>query len=334
MTTPLIPQGPTRVRHANLVAVTPGGAITDDMILGDYFWFNVPGEMKAASTVRHNWRDAGLDLDLLPKARTPYHVAMEAIRQVEGDRSNGRRRRVTVGEVSHTNESLVYQVTLQVWPEDEAVIDYEKSMRVTFDKATGEFASFEPLDPEAYSQLRHLEDAIKDHYAKHRSWFPGDKLRTIIRHMLEDAGAENMSDSGKSAVYYITHDKEDLLKSVRTFLNSTYKGTRTHTRGNLHYTSVINDEGQREMLKRKFIENCDEDVRAYRDRLLDLVKRSVETGKGFRSDLVHNLKEERNAINERRARFEAVLNDELSELDQSMGLADRALTKLLQEAEV
>lgn len=323
-----MPQAPT-----NVVAVTPGGALSEEHFLGFFFWYNVPEELKAGTTLRRAATNAGLPEDLLPKERQPFHVAQEAIRHVEGDRSNGVRRRVVVHEVVHTGAKLVYQVTLQIWDRENEAIEHEKSMRVTFDKVRGEFTAFDPLDAHAYSELRPLEEVIREYYAKHRSWLPGHKVRTIVRHYLEGLGAENMSDSGRSAVYYVTKDCEEDLKSVKEFLQ-VYDGKKGHTKGGLHMVPVVNDEGQREMLKRKFLENCEQDLAEYRDRLVKLVKDQGDRKRGFRADMLANIQQQRREFQERKARFEAVLNDTLGELDQSMGLADKALTKLLQEAEV
>jgi hypothetical protein len=316
------------------IAITPGGPITEEMIVGDYFWFNVSQEFRPFRTIKANWLDAGLPEDRIPRDRQKHHVAQEACRSVEGDYSNGTKRRVVVNEVLHNGAKLVYQVTLQTWDQKGETIEHEKSMRVTFSKKTGQFETFEALERQAYRALRPLEQQIRDHFDTHSSKIPGHKMREIIRHMLEAAGAENMSDSGRSAVYFITHDKVSLLQGVSKFLSTTYPGSNSHSRASLHHVPVANDEYQREMLKRKFIENCDEDLRALRDRLIDLVKQQKERQRGFRTDLIMNLQKERQVLLERRQRFADILNDKLTELDQSAELTDAALTKLLQEADV
>lgn len=314
----------------NAVAITPGGAITEQHIIGDYFWFNIPDQAVSEITVKRNMKAAELPEEWIPRSRQPAHVAQEAIRSVEGDRSNGVKRRVIVAEVAQDERSLIYQVTLQTWDKELAVIEHEKSMRVIFDKALGDFEAFDHL--EAYEPLKGLEGDIREHFEQHASKMPGHKIRTIIRHGLEKAGATNMSESGKSAVYFMEHKEVDLLRAAQTFISATYTGRGLHSKGNLHIVPVVNDEGQRELIRRKFVETCDDDMRNFRDRLLDLVRTKDQRVNGFRSDLISNLIEERKKLTERRSQFEGILNENLSALDQSAKLADKALTKLLEEA--
>lgn len=318
----------------NAVAVTPGGAITDDMIIGHYYWIGIPEQYKSAVTIKKNWKAAGLPEDKLPRERQKVHVAQEAIRSIEGDASNGIRRRVIVNEVEHTSGSVTSQVTLQIWDQENRVIEHEKSMRVTFDKKLGDFAEFEQLDPDAQDHLEGLEERIREHFEAHATRMPGAKMRWIIRTLLQSEGAENMSDSGKSAVYYITAEKTDVLKAVGQFLAETYKGDGNHAKGSLHSVPVINDEGQREFLKARFVQNCEDDLQRFRDKLLDLVRKQGDRKRGFRSDMLHNLREERAQLIDRREKFSELLSDTLTELDQSSRLADSALTKLMAQADV
>lgn len=318
----------------SLVAVTPGGAVTEDMIVGWIFYYSIPDEYKPATTIQRAMKAADLPEEWAPRARQKVHVFQEACRSAEGSRSNGKRREVVVNEVTNNNTKCAYQVTLRTWDDENEVIEHEKSMRVTFDKAKGNIDKFEPLDAEAFHELEGLVDEIREHFDSHAARIPGHKIRTIIRQQLEKAGAENMSDSGRSAIYFIENAKRPLLDSVAKFLSTLYTGKGGHTRGSLHSIPMVNDEGQREMLKRKFVENCDEDLKQYRNMLLDLVKGQNERQRGYRADLLNNLQRRRRELTERVERFQGILNDSMAELDQSQELADKALAKLLREAEV
>lgn len=317
-----------------LVGMTPGGAITEDHIAGEYFWYSISDEMVSLARVKRAFDEAGLDTDKLPKARRAEHVAQEACRLVEGTSNNGHRVEIRAEQVLRNKDELVYQITKHVQDKDNRVIDHPKALRVIFDMKA-ESLSFEPIDRTSRGEVRSLEDRIREHYERNSTKIPGHKLRTILRHYVEGVGAENMRKSG--GIYFLLSqvkqsdgsvlDGRDFLTRITAMLTAVY-GTP-----DIHRVPCVNDEGQRAWIKRKFIENCADDLEDYRDRLLDLVRDKDKRTRGFRQDMIHNLIEQRKAIDTRRERFAEVLQDELGELNTNMELADKALTKFLNEAD-
>jgi hypothetical protein len=320
----------------SFVAITPGGTIEEDMLVGFYVLFGVPESYKSAITIRKNWRAAGLAEDRLPRQRQPVHVAQEAIRSVEGDASwDGTKARVIVNEVSETGTDYVGQATLQIWAPDALTIEFEKSLRVRFNKRTDDFEGFDVLDPDGYEHLKGVEQQIREHFETHAKRIGGSKIRLMVRHMLEEeARAENVSITKKSALYFVEREHKPLLDGIAEFLKTTYPASGLHSAGGLHTIPVVNDEGQRAWLRARAAENIDEDLRIYRDRLLDLVRKQDERKQGYRTDLIFNLQKQRQELLDRKQRFEGILGEAITELDQSSRLADAALTRLLREAQV
>lgn len=333
----------------NLVAVTPGGPITDQHIVGYYTWYSISDEMKSLERVRREFRAAGLDVDRLPKSRRLADVAAEAVRKIEhGPRRNGTIVETRVEQVVNTSDEIVYQVTRHVWDMAKRQIDHPKAMRVVFEKDTGEF-TFEPLD--RGQEIDGLEEAILANFEANTTKIPGHKLRTILRHYIEDMGAESMRDGG--AIYFLpkqvrvskrvvekdVNDDEivrrevtelhggEFLDKIRTMLTAVYGKTT------MHVIECIDDAGQREYLEERFIENCETDLEEYRDELLELIATKDKRTRGFRKDLVNNLIERKLQIDERRKRFEDMLGGTIGRLDKNMELADAALQKFLTETQ-
>lgn len=320
----------------NFVAITPGGLIEEDMLVGYYVLFGLPESYKSAVTIRKKWRAAGLPEDRLMTQRQPLHVAQEAIRSVEGDASwDGTKARVIVDEVSETGTDYVGQATLQIWAPDALTIEFEKSLRIRFNKREDDFDAFEVLDQDGYEHLKGIEKRIREHFETYAKRIGGSKVRTMVRHLLnEEALAENVSITKKSALYFVEREYKPLLDGIAQFLTTTYPASGLHSPGGLHTIPVVNDEGQRAWLRARAAENIDEDLRAYRDRLLDLVRKQDDRKQAFRTDMIHNLQKQRQDLLERKQRFEGIVGEAITELDQSSRLADQALTRLMREVEV
>ncbi len=318
--------------NENIVAVTPGGAITEDMLAGEYFWFSIPDAMMSLERVRKAWKAAGLDVDRLPKSRRPADVAAEAIRKVEhGPQRNGTIVETRVEQVVNTPSEIIYQVTRHVWDLEQRQINHPKAVRVVFEKARAEL-TFEPLDEG--EEIEGIERDIRRHYEANGTKIPGHKLRTILRHYIEEVGAENMRGNA-GAVYFfprLNRQRDDSIVNGREFVGKVVEMLRLiYGTPEIHRVPCVNDEGQREYLERRFVENCDKDLESYRDKLLELLATKDQRTRGFRADMVSNLIDERSRMTERRAKFEAILGRTLGDLDTNMKLADQALQKFLAE---
>lgn len=323
----------------NLVAVTPGGDITEDMLAGEYIWYSIPEDMVPLVTVRRHVKTVGLDVERFPKERRLEHVAQEACRKVEGVYQNGKRTEIRAEMVVRNNVEMVYQITKHVQNKEGRVIDHPKALRVVFNYKKNDI-DFEPLAKSRADreEIAEIWRRIREHFDSNASKMPGHKLRTILRHYIEEVGGENMR--GRSGgVYFMPKtnpqkdgsviDGREFVGQVVGLLTLLYKVP------DVHRVPCVNDEGQRAYLKQKFIENCSEDLEEYRENLLDLVASTTDgrRKRGFRRDKVNNLVAQREAIEERRAKFADILQDELKELDRNMKLADAALRKFLTETE-
>ncbi len=328
---------------ANLVAVTPGGDVTDEMLAGSYLWYSIPQQMIPLARVRKAFRDAGLDDSRLPTERRGENVAMEACKSVEKVTTNGHREEIHSAQVVRANDMIVMQVTRHVQDKANRVIEHPKALRVIYHFDKG-MLSFEPLDGATQAEVQSLQDDIQEHFDKNGTKVPGHQIRTVLRHYVEAAGAENMRGQSGGVYFLATRnplssssklrahhgesiDGREFIGQVKTALNLIYGRAPE-----FHEIPCINDEGQREFLKRKFIENCADDLKDFRDRCVELVKSKDDRKRSFRHDLRDGLIEQRIAMDARRTKFADILGETLEELDRDMGLADKALAKFLTEA--
>lgn len=315
-------------------------------IVGAYCWYSINDEMVALTKVRRAFRDNGLDVSRLPDERRPEHVAQEACRKVERVTTNGHREEIRAEQVDRNEDFLIYQITRHVQDKANRVIEHPKALRVLFSFADGTL-SFQTLEGSKRREVQGLIDQIQEHFDKNQNRMPGHKLRTLLRHYVEAAGAENMRGHS-GGVYFMPRtnplaqgsklrdhhgdsiDGLEFLDQIKSMLTQVYGRAPE-----FHRVPCIDDEEQMEFLKRKFLENCAEDLKEYRDECLDLVreKEEGERKRSFRADKRTNLINKRRAIDERRKKFAEILGETLAELDQDMKLADEALTAFIHTAD-
>lgn len=335
----------------NLVAVTPGGDITADMLAGWYILYSIGEQSVPLSRVRKAFRDNGLDDSRLPKERRPEHVMMDACTNAQRVSSNGHREEIRAQQVGRDDKFVIYQMTRHVHDlKENRVIDHEKVLRVLY-SFEDNVLIFEAIGGHTQEDVQPLQEEIQSYFDAHQSLLPGRSVRTYMRHYIEDAGAEYIRDGG----YFIakTHklgghadaprrkalealrefhgdeiDGAQFIASVKGALSQIYKG-----RPDFHDIPCVNDEGQRAFLKRKFIENCTEELKGFRDDVMGLVAGKDERKRAFRTDKRDGLVAKRAEMNARRQKFAEILGETLGELDRDMKLADQALAKFLVESQ-
>jgi hypothetical protein len=325
----------------NLVAVTPGGDITADMLAGYYLLYSIgEGGVPIAKT-RKAFKDHGLDVSRLPEARRPEHVAMAAVKSVERVHQNGHREVIRTEQVGRSEAFVIFQVTRHVFDLENRVIEHPKALRVLFSMEDLTL-TFEPLEGADMIDVQAIAKEIQDYYDSHGTQIPGRGLRRIIQHYVEAAGGEFIRDGGYflPRVTRLTQnsklrdhhgeeiDAASFIANLQSALREIYE-----RESEMHSIPCVNDDGQRAFLKRKFIENCSEDLKAYRDRCVELVNGKDERKKAFRTDVRTGLIARRKDLNARRQQFAEILGETLEELDRDMSLADAALMKFIEEAD-
>ena len=323
----------------NLVAVTPGGEITEDHLSGYYLLYTIEEQAVPAQALMDAFTAHGLEVTRLPKFRRPEHVMMTACTSIERIESNGKRVEIRSEQVMRDHQYVVYQVTRHVHDRENRVVDHPKAMRVVFAFADNSL-TFEPLGGADLEQVKSLADEIQEYYDTHQDVVPGRTLRKVIRQYVEAAGALYIRDGNYflPTVTRLTQNDPRLPNhgekiTAREFLGAV-EGALAQVYGHeplFHSIPCVNSEGERDFLKRKFVEACADDAKGFRDRCIqainDMGKRKVRTDK--RSNMI----EERKMLLDRVAQYRAVLGDELASLDQDLSLADQALSRFLTEAD-
>lgn len=305
----------------NVVAVTEGGAITLDMILGEVVFYTVPDAPVKVQKVKEIMQELGLDESLIPEPRKPVYVFEDAVRRVEGKRKNGTITETKVDKVFEDNTTSVYQVTRLVRNIDEKVIDHPKAMRVSFDKA-GHMITVEPLEAEAADALAGTEESIREYYSRNRATHHGQKIRNTLRQYITGKlFGESIRESG--GIYFVARRHHDELIKLRELMDRLYQP------GLFHLIPLANDETQREMLEKRFVVNTmdaiNEAIGRYAERLKD-------SSKTVRSDTIRTATEDRAALGERIKQFRELLSFESDALEQNVALLDQQILKLAEKA--
>jgi hypothetical protein len=312
----------------NVVAVTPGGEITVDHIMGFYALFTVPDEPVSASKLNRLWIGEGLPHDIIPNSRSAKNAFQVAARSIENrsrktDQHN-RRVEIEVDPVTEDADRVVYQVTKIARDARNEVIDHPKAMRLTFDKNT-ELMAWEPLDRLTdmdESDLKGLFDLIQNHFDRNAKKVPGSRVRSGIRKLMKEIDAVNIRKrSGGSGVYFVPKEGKDYLESVETFFAELYGDD-----AELHLIPTVSAAGQRELIERHFNANVSGEIDSMMAEVTEALKGE---GRKLRKDRVGNILQQRKFLGEHRERYVDLLGTSLEEMEVKLGLLDQQLETLV-----
>jgi len=303
----------------NVVAVTPGGQITKDMILGFIAMCQVPNAPQSIAKLRRLWLAEGLDDSLIPKERKPVNIFKMACRSVETRRSEAlKSTEVKVDEVLENENECVYQVTQLVRNKDDKLIEHPKAMRLTFNKRTGTI-EHDALDKKTYRALKFIAQQVQDDFERNSSKVPGAKIRRAIRATLRDQHATLIQNKG---VFFVPTAGKVSLDSIDNVLKGLYGDGGD---AELFVIPCANDDGERAMIARHFQGNVADHI----DGLLAEITMRLKAGKEVRKDRRESLVTERRKLNEAVERYRDMLDDKLLVVGEKIRLLDNGLEELL-----
>jgi hypothetical protein len=310
-------------QRKNVIAVTPGGNITMEHILGFYALFTVPDQPVSASKLARLWASEGLPAGVVPNERKAVHAFQFACRSIESRRRIGveqSEEQISVDEVYETVDECVYQVTRVVRDRANRVIDHPKTMRITFDKDS-EKISWDRLSQKVSTELADsLGEAVKGHFEKNVKKVPGARVRSAIRALMTDVGATNVRKKA-GGVYFVPKDGKTYLDALGKLLEELYGED-----ADLHLIFAANAEGERAMIEKHFTLNVSQEV----DELMAEVSEAL-TGEGrkLRKDRVNNILAQRKALGDTRQKYASLLDNELEVVGEKVDLLDEQLEALL-----
>lgn len=315
----------------NVIAVTPGGDLTLDHILGWYVVSSIPDAGVSEAKVRRAWIKIGVDANLIPKNRKAVHTFQLACRSVETRRSdtgatNGALKQVEVrvDEVLENQAECVYQVTHLIRDKDNKVIEHPKAMRVIFDKDKQEIR-WEPLDELVMDNehLTALGQSIVDNYEANSNKVPGSKVREAIRRTLESLHGTTIA---KGKLWFVPKAGRNTLEELEETLQDLYANQQYE----FHTIPVASDKGQKALIEKHLTANVREEC----NRLLVDITTRLKEDKGMRSDKMANLVNRRREISKLIEKYRNVLDTSLAEVDEQVLLLNEGIDKLIERTGV
>lgn len=304
----------------NVVAVTPGGQITQEMILGYIALCQVPNAPQSVAKLRRLWLAEGLDPDLIPKQRRPVNAFQTACRSVETRRSEAlRTHEIKVDEVLEDENECVYQITLLVRDKDEKLIDHPKAMRLTFNKHDGTIKD-EPLDRKTYKALKGLAENIREEFETNSNKIPGSKIRRAIRASLRAQHSTLIQNKG---VFFVPKAGKVTLDSIGNVLSALYSADEGNSE--LFVIPCANDQAQRDVIADNFQSNVGDEV----DELLAEITMRLKSDQDPRKDRRESMVGERRRIGEAVDKYRNLLDDKLLVVNEKIRLLDNGLEELL-----
>lgn len=318
-------------RPRNVIAVTPGGELTLDHVMGFYVVSSIPDRGVSSAKLRKAWIGAGMDPALVPKTRKAVNAFQVACRSIETRRGNGnangdhdslKQVEVRVDEVLENAAECVYQVTHLVRDKSNRIIEHPKAMRVIFDKHK-QAIRWEPLDQLVMDSdaLEALGRAIQDHFDANANKVPGAKVRDAIRRTLEGL---NGTPIAKGKLWFAPKAGRNSLEELREALASVYGDEDAYEFSTI---PVANDEGQKKLVERHFSVNVTDEC----NRLIADITERLKNGSGVRSDRLRNMLEDKRRIEQQVEKYRDMLDLSLGQVDEQVLLLNEGLERLVTE---
>lgn len=314
-------------RPKNVVAVTPGGNITMDHILGFYALFTVPDQPVSATKLARLWAAEGLPAGAVPNTRKAVHVFQLACRSVESRRIIGveqSEEQISVDEVNEDPAECIYQITRVVRDKANRVVEHDKEMRIIYNKYTEEI-TWDALDKTPMSRLNALGESITDYFQKNNKKVPGARVRAAIRTLMYEVGATNVRKKA-GGIYFVPKDGKTYLDALGEILEQLYGDD-----ADLHLIACMNAESDREMISKHFTLNVSQEV----DELIAEASESLHGdsslrgGRKMRKDRLGNMMAKRTLLGQHREKYAELLDTELEEVAEKISLLDEQLEALL-----
>lgn len=308
-------------RPKNVVAKTPNGDITTEMILGYIALVQVPNKPVSATKLRRLWMVEGLEEKLVPKQRRSVDVFMAACRSIETRRTDASNNihEIKVDRVLESPEECVYQVTQLVRDKDHKVIDHPKAMRLTYTAKDGKITDEALDDKKLYKELKELATVVREDFDRNSSKVPGSKVRAAIRTTLAEQMATRVQNKG---VFFVPKAGRNTLSAIQNVLGALYGAG---DQAEIAIIPLASDTPEKQMVKRHVEENVADDV----DKLLAECSMRLKSDQPVRADRKANLVAERKRIAELVTRYEDLLDGRLEVLQEKMRLLDDGLEELL-----
>lgn len=313
-------------RAKNVVAVTPGGKITMEQVLGWLAMYSIPDQAVPASKLMRTWARADLDMALVPDARVPVHAFQVACRSVETRRrENGHGAEVKVDELLEDADICIYQITRMVRDKDKRIIEHPKAMRVIFDKRSSSI-DVEPLEKAAFKALAGQEAAIREHFEQNQKTVPGSKVRKAVREALTDLGSTNVMK--RSGVYFVPKDEDGTAKATLDTIQQVI-GDLYGVSASVWTCPLANDEGERSMVQQQFEVNMTERV----EEEIKKIASVLVNGSYVRKDMLRNTITSRKELRELHARYKDLLSEDLEGVEARLGILDKQIDTLVTKAD-
>lgn len=312
----------------NVIAVTPGGDITLDMLIGFYVMFSIPekaagGSAISSAKLRRLWiAEIGDPGTMIPKVPKAVHAFQRACRSVESrrpaDEADSRVTEIKVNKVLENADECVYQINRLIRDRDEKIIEHPKAMRLTFTAKDLGIVS-EPLDQAEAEVLFGIDDRIRQHFEENAKRISANKVRAAFRQVIEEVGGTKVVRNG---VYFVPRTGYDTLKGLQHILAEMYGPDSS---AELHLIPAADSGGEKEMVAKHFTVNASKEA----DKMISEVSHYLRALDGeVRSNKLKNIIKQRRQLATSAEKYSEILDMELTLVAEKMEILDDQIETL------
>lgn len=287
--------------HPTVIAVTEGVPTA-----GAIVWWRLSGEVDA-SRFAHAWEAAGLDATILPSVPGPATALRRAVNEQ-------RKRGVIVHPLGRGQGFALVYVRNTQQPQE---LDFEVATKCTLDQV-GRLAIESPytsLTDEEQSQLSDTRSDVRAAFARHSETLGTTDFSGWLTKLLPGLDAVALRDSG--GVYFVPHASMTHLTAIRDVVHAT-TGHRLHQVPALKSEDAVN----------AILDAIEVEADAEAASMSQDIDNATLGAKGFANRI-----ERCNAVEEKVARYERLLDSNLGAVRQRLDALRAALTVAVVTAE-
>ena len=292
-------------------------------VLGHLIWYSVKESRIKITDLRRIFTQIGISPDFIPEETSKINAfkraTSELSEEVEVEIEPGKTAVYMVRLKAKSDDELVKSIIKEIRDSTNKTLDYKEIGRAHFDKDTEEVRYFD-LEPDSQP----ITTQIKQLYSTYCSYLTGKQIRAVFHEIIQSMSPTLVRPSG--AVYFIPYAHADMVQKMEVLSKELGAFGITDFESAFESIPLIDADKTRALVEVRFEEQNTRDA----DRTLVELSKMLQ-GTDATPKTAAKYVEQVKAAKENIARYEGLLNKEMSVARMKVEVLDGQVQKLIEK---